>query len=222
MTTEHRHSHHDAPPRHPEDDIYTDSAGPVWSGNPNSSLVAVIQELDLNASPSQSLDVGCGEGADVLWLAEHGWKAVGVDPSEIAISRAIAAATERGIAADFEVAKLPDNSGTAQALQERYGLVTGFYIPVKGDEGLAAITSLVAPGGYLVLVHHDFEEMIATGHQSPDVLKDYLFPSHIAEMLSASQWTIVINESRERHVATGLGHGHTLDNVLVARLKQGS
>ncbi|RAE94395.1 class I SAM-dependent methyltransferase, partial [Burkholderia multivorans] len=58
----------------------------VWSGEPNPSLVDVVTELDL--SPGRSLDVGCGEGADVLWLAARGWQAVGIDVSATAIDRA--------------------------------------------------------------------------------------------------------------------------------------
>ena len=43
----------------------------VWSGRPNPRLVEHATELP----PGLALDVGCGEGADVVWLAEHGWRA---------------------------------------------------------------------------------------------------------------------------------------------------
>jgi SAM-dependent methyltransferase len=32
--------------------------------------------------------VGCGEGADAIWLARHGWDVVGVDISTVALERA--------------------------------------------------------------------------------------------------------------------------------------
>ena len=34
--------------------------------------------------PGRALDLGCGTGTTVLWLAQHGWTAVGVDPEQVA------------------------------------------------------------------------------------------------------------------------------------------
>ncbi|MBE8147098.1 methyltransferase domain-containing protein [Brevibacterium casei] len=85
----------------------------VWSGEPNPSLVDVVTELDL--SPGRGLDVGRGEGADVLWLAARGWQAVGIDVSATAIDRARAAAAAAGTSADFAVADLTDWAGATDA-----------------------------------------------------------------------------------------------------------
>ena len=48
----------------------------LWSGNPNRYLVREASGLP----PGTALDVGCGEGADVLWLAGRGWRVTGVEP----------------------------------------------------------------------------------------------------------------------------------------------
>ncbi|MDN5635429.1 MAG: class I SAM-dependent methyltransferase, partial [Brevibacterium sp.] len=64
----------------------------VWSGNPNEALVATVGSL----TPGRVLDVGCGEGADVIWLAENGWDVVGIDLSQTAIDRATEAAAAKG------------------------------------------------------------------------------------------------------------------------------
>ena len=43
-------------------------SGELWSGQPNAVLVHEARGL----APGRALDVGCGEGADALWLAEQG------------------------------------------------------------------------------------------------------------------------------------------------------
>lgn len=48
----------------------------MWSGEPNPHLVAEVSRL----TPGTALDVGCGEGGDVIWLARQGWHVTG-DPA---------------------------------------------------------------------------------------------------------------------------------------------
>ena len=49
-------------------------------------------------SPGVALDVGCGEGADVVWLAERGWRVTGADLSVVALEKARKHADEAGVA----------------------------------------------------------------------------------------------------------------------------
>src|SRR5699024_4605812 len=44
----------------------------IWSGNVNVALADVGVERELEVGTA--LDLGCGEGADALWLAQHGWR----------------------------------------------------------------------------------------------------------------------------------------------------
>lgn len=55
----------------------------IWSGRVN----AVLAEIAAGLEPGAALDLGCGEGADVIWLAERGWRAAGVDVSATAVQR---------------------------------------------------------------------------------------------------------------------------------------
>lgn len=41
-----------------------------------------------NHPPGRALDLGCGTGTNVITLAQHGWSAVGVDVSYLAIRKA--------------------------------------------------------------------------------------------------------------------------------------
>lgn len=65
----------------------------IWSGKPNGSLVAEVADLP----PGRALDVGCGEGADAVWLAQRGWQVTGLDVSEVALGRAQALAAAVGV-----------------------------------------------------------------------------------------------------------------------------
>ena len=68
------------------------SATTIWSGNPNPHLVARVADL----RPGTALDVGSGEGADAIWLAEQGWQVTGIDVSMVALERAAQLAAAAG------------------------------------------------------------------------------------------------------------------------------
>ncbi|WP_258934322.1 methyltransferase domain-containing protein [Nesterenkonia pannonica] len=77
----------------------------VWSGRVNPTRVARG-----GPGPGRALDLGCGEGGDVLWLAQRGWRATGIDISATAVARAEAHAEEAGLPqgqAEFVAAELP-------------------------------------------------------------------------------------------------------------------
>jgi len=50
-------------------------------------VVELIEGPDAIA-PGRALDLGCGTGTNVAYLAEHGWDATGVDAEPVAIERA--------------------------------------------------------------------------------------------------------------------------------------
>lgn len=64
----------------------------LWSGNPNPQLVAEVSAL----TPGTALDVGCGEGGDVIWLAQQGWRVTGADFSANGLARAAGHAETAG------------------------------------------------------------------------------------------------------------------------------
>src|ERR1700724_41497 len=83
---------------------------PPWSiGEPQPELAALIEQGKFHGDV---LDVGCGEAAISLYLAERGYTTVGLDLSQTAIDLARAEAATRGLtSATFEVADISDFTG---------------------------------------------------------------------------------------------------------------
>lgn len=53
----------------------------VWSHDPNAWLIEFAQKI----VPGTAVDVGCGEGADAVWLARQGWTVTAIDFAESAL-----------------------------------------------------------------------------------------------------------------------------------------
>jgi SAM-dependent methyltransferase len=124
--------------------------GHLWSARPNRFLVAETSDLP----PGRALDLACGEGQNSVWLAERGWKAVGVDFSDVAIAKARERAARDGIAAEFTVADLLEYEPEASA----FDLVLLLYFHLPPDDlrvVLARAAAALAPGGTLLVIGHD-------------------------------------------------------------------
>jgi SAM-dependent methyltransferase len=126
---------------------------PSWSlGEPQPELAALIEQSKFHGDV---LDVGCGEAAVSLYLAERGYTTVGLDLSPTAIGLARAEAARRGlINASFAVGDISSFTG----YDRRFGTIvdsTLFHsIPVELREGYQqSIVRAAAPGAsYFVLV----------------------------------------------------------------------
>jgi SAM-dependent methyltransferase len=182
----------------------------VWSGEPNGSLVAEIAAQP----PGRALDVGCGEGADAVWLAQRGWQVTALDVSQVALDRGRTAAAAAGV----EVAWVHSGLADAPVPSASFDLVTMHYPAVPRTRGADAVVTLlraVAPGGTLLVVYHaDFDEEQARAHGFDPA--DYLALDDIRAGLDDA-WTIEVDERRERKVAASSpGAHHTHDLVLRA------
>ena len=57
-------------------------------------------------APGRALDVGCGEGGDALWLAQHGWQVTASDFADAALARAAEHAAEAGLGDRIETRRV--------------------------------------------------------------------------------------------------------------------
>ncbi|ALC05674.1 SAM-dependent methyltransferase [Corynebacterium deserti GIMN1.010] len=177
------------------------ATGQVWSGNPNASLEAYLGSGAVSSGET-ALDIGCGEGADLVWLARKGYEATGIDFAPTAVARARELAEPVG-------ASVLLVSFTEFAIESgrQFDLVTCSYGQIPANEtSLTQLENLVAPGGTLLFTHHDFEsESAMTPHWLGGALSD--------------DFKVEVLESFKRNVTTGAGAMHHVDIVLKATKK---
>jgi len=167
----------------------------MWSGKVNPVLEAVARTL----TPGRALDVGCGEGADALHLAELGWDTLGVEASSVALWRAHQEATSRSAGTALKVAwRVDDITQPWDWRAEEFDLVSLQFIhtdPATRSRIWAEAVSAVAPGGTLLIVGHDGADA-AKGVRRPPA--ELCFDVDELRALVPSDWTSVVTEVRER------------------------
>jgi len=183
------------------DEFY--AGGPRWSGNPNEALTSQVGDL----APGRVLDIGCGEGADAVWLAEHGWQVTAIDPAAAAVERAREMAGQRGVdkRISFDVATL--DTWLLDYLGESFDLICGFFFPAPvHTEQARELARLLTPGGTLLWVDHDW------GGQRPERLSPTEMEALITDLVAET----TISRS-SRNVTHGAGAHHHEDIILRAR-----
>lgn len=123
----------------------------IWSGKPNPALVREVETV----APARALDLGCGEGADAIWLAERGWTVTGVDVSAVALSRAQQHAEDAGVA---NRVRWLERDLALWEPEGEYELVSAQFlhspIELPRERILRGAAEVVAPGGLLLVVGH--------------------------------------------------------------------
>lgn len=183
----------------------------IWSGRVNPVMAGLVEPL----APGRALDLGCGEGGDAIWLAEHGWTVTAVDVSQVALDRGAARAADLGL--DGIAWERHDLTATFPA--GVFDLVSAqfFQSPIAFPrlDLLRRAAGLVAPGGVLLSVSHAAAPPWSDHH-------DHVFPTvdeELAELaLDPVEWEVVQAGTVERQATSPDGQAGTLlDGVILAR-----
>jgi SAM-dependent methyltransferase len=190
---------------------YREGDGARWSGRPNGRLVAEIADL----GPGRALDVGCGEGADAIWLAQHGWTVTAIDVSDVAVSRAREAAELAGATVEWVCGDALETPFPARS----FDLVSMQYpaLPqAAGDTAVRTLLGSVRAGGLLLAVYHDLDEehhehMKSQGFDPAD----YVGADDLAGLLG-DDFTVELHTVEPR-IDPPPGNPHIADIILRAR-----
>lgn len=188
----------------------------LWSGAPNAALLDQATGLAVGSA----LDLGCGEGADAIWLAEQGWQVTAVDISQTALDRGATHAASIGVAEritwerhDLAVS-FPDGV---------YDLVCAQFLhsPVELPRNriLQSAAAAVDHGGTLLVVGH--AELPPWAPARP---ASFHFPSpqEVVDSLALppDQWTITTCASVGREATGPDGQHATLVDSVVRLLRR--
>jgi SAM-dependent methyltransferase len=188
------------------------SSHQIWSGNPNPQLVTEIADL----RPGRALDVGCGEGADAIWLASRGWDVVAVDISDVALERAAQHAQAADHTASTRIEWCQADLVAQPPQPESFDLASCQFMqlpPKPRTQLLTAVIKAVRPGGTLLVVGHHPSDL-GTGVRRPPMPELFYTADDIAALLD-DNWTVVANEARPRPATTPEGVEMTVHDALL-------
>jgi len=187
-----------------------------WGKEPNSLCKRAV-ELLVNEKKGQVIDLGCGEGKDVIHFAKHGFNAVGVDLSEPGLQKALQFAKQEGLNIQTVQASLNEFTLT-EMFDVVYSSGTLTYIsPTLRNEKLSNYKEHTNVGGlnvFNVFVEKPFIET------APDWGTDeYFYRS--GDLLSLYwDWEIVSFEEVIFDCnSSGVPHKHAMDVMIARKIK---
>lgn len=130
---------------------------PPWDiGHPQAEFVTLAEEGKIQG---RVLDIGCGTGENALFFAGRGLEVWGLDAAPLAIEKAKAKATERGLSATFVVG----DALNLESLGKKFDTITdsGLFHVFTDEQRVLFVKSLKSAlnsgGTYFVLCFSDKE-----------------------------------------------------------------
>lgn len=190
---------------------YGEREGGMWSGQPNGRLVAEVAGL----SPGRALDVGCGEGADAIWLARRAWTVTAIDISEVAIGRAREAGELAGVTVEWlagDVLEMPFPARSFDLVSLQYPALP----KAAGEQAVRRLLDTVRPSGLVLAVYHDLDDEHCEHMKSQGVDPADYFGADDVALLLGDDFTVELHEVEPR-IDPPPGTSHIADVVLRAR-----
>jgi Methylase involved in ubiquinone/menaquinone biosynthesis len=195
------------------------SSSRVWSGHPNPQLVTEIADL----GPGRALDVGCGEGADAIWLAHRGWDVVATDIAGVALERGAQHARDADPQAAAHIEWRQADLLVGPPEPDSFDLVSAQFMQLPAAPRARLFRALVASvraGGTLLVVGHHPSDL-ATGVPRPPMPELFYDADDVAELLDDS-WGVVVNEARPRPATTPDGVEVTIHDAVLRAVRRTS
>lgn len=190
----------------------------LWSEDANE----LLPEFAAHLTPGRALDIGCGEGTDLLYLLERGWEVVGVDFSATAILRFLEGARQIG-AADRATGLVGD--ARALHIEGLFDLVTIFFVHGNKDGSGVDLGALISeqsarlkPGGIILVNVHTVNPPWHRNGGRTYTAAEILDSLRSTGMLT-QDWTIQAAEERWEDVPASDDHeaGKRSNAVVVLR-----
>lgn len=191
----------------------------LWSGNPNRNLVSEASGL----AAGNALDVGCGEGADSIWLAGRGWRVTGVDISTVALGRAAGHAAQAGPEIAGRITWEQADIFTWEPGEDRYDLVSVQYLHPPSAQRAPLFRRLAAalrPGGTLLVVGHHPSDLRTTIPR-PSLPDLFFTGDDVVALLDPGEWDIVTNAAPGREATDPEGQVVTIHDTVIRARRHG-
>ena len=181
------------------------------AAQPNRTLTDVAVTLPVG----DALDAGCGEGADAIWLAEHGWSVTAVDFVDSALRNGQTRAAQKGAEVarriDWRQADLSEWAPPSNS----FDLVTTHYLHgiAQRDRMFGRLAAAVRPGGTLLVVgHHPANADIAGGAALGAV---FFTTDDVIAVLDADWELVAVDDAVSRRTADTKGEPVTVRAAMV-------
>ena len=194
------------------------SAATIWSGNPNPHLVARVADF----RPGMALDVGSGEGADAIWLAEQGWQVTGIDVSMVALERAAQLAAAAGQDVADRITWQQADILTWDPAPRQFDLVSAQFMHLPRSAREVVYRRLAAAvrraGSLLIVGHHPSD--VETTMRRPHLSDLFFTAEQVAAGLDPHDWQIVVVASPERQATDSEGRAVTISDAVMHAIRR--